>query len=479
MNSSKRSDGTRSWKAAAPQALSHSLHLPASIPALTTPPPSTSIPNTRKSQVLASLLGGAVGYLESCPGVCEVKLCTRPPMTPAALHTWDAVHLTTLAHQNAASKSPLTRPLDPQDRQSSLPMQHGHSQSMRRTSQHPVCQSRILPPDLIALYSISDGLSVQWSVRFGNDVILLGCLHVNSLERLARVDTPHLGPAKVTADKISKPEEGATPRPLTPSYGQQQQPRKAGRIPTSLKGVPHPPGPAYLLQDIPNHGKVCLCCPPYPKQHSVWFQNTSGAWYCLASSFSAYFRMMVSHLGVTGWQSGMTETGMGASLDWLGFYAVERAALCRRVRAILVGSPLMRNGAGGVVNCGGDEGVLAGGAAGGGAGSNSMEKASAVAGDDDGPETGWDLEKTLASIKTALSAKRAAAAAAAAVAAGQSALANAGGTTLASSIGLERLSASQQPLSSFENGRGSPEKSGTLSSGHSLRPSTAPSRLKT
>lgn len=42
----------------------------------------------------------------------------------------------------------------------------------------------------------------------------------------------------------------------------------------------------------------------------MWFQDLSCAWNYLAPSFSAYFRIMLHHLGLPSWQYAFTECGL-------------------------------------------------------------------------------------------------------------------------------------------------------------------------
>ncbi|KAJ3330069.1 Tubulin polyglutamylase complex subunit 2 [Blyttiomyces sp. JEL0837] len=290
---------------------------PQTTPSATATPPA---PHTRKSVILDALLGGAIGYLESCPGVCEVKLCTRSPATQESIQAWES-------------------------------RQQG---------------SLTVPDDLRGLYSISDGLIVQWSVRFGSDVVVLGNMHVNGLDRLQRID--NLGGSGTTTTSGST---GGS----TSSTGSSESVRRwwgaeLGRFPTSLNGVPHAPGICYMLHDSRGYGRVCLCYSSTSsvtttssstsstsgantgsasdrrkprntvKGPEVWFQDLGGVWYPLTRSFSSYFRLMVAHLGIFGWQMGLVEAGLPqAVLDWMCFYAPERAAVYRRVRAAVVKAP--------------------------------------------------------------------------------------------------------------------------------------------
>ena len=54
----------------------------------------------------------------------------------------------------------------------------------------------------------------------------------------------------------------------------------------------------------------------------VWFQDLSGKWNFLSSSFMKYFRMMVAHLGLPNWQYRFTEFGMDPiSSQWFALIA--------------------------------------------------------------------------------------------------------------------------------------------------------------
>ena len=143
---------------------------------------STNPHNKRKSQLLDAILGGAIGYLESCPGVCEVKLCTRAPTSPASILAWEKrqqhIHHQQQQHyQNYTHNNNIYS--DVNDRYESGKQAHNTHLSSSLIQ---------IPEDLKGLYSITDGLVVQWSVRFGNEVVVLGNLHINGLDRLTRVD---------------------------------------------------------------------------------------------------------------------------------------------------------------------------------------------------------------------------------------------------------------------------------------------------
>ncbi|CAM9690629.1 unnamed protein product, partial [Laminaria digitata] len=47
----------------------------------------------------------------------------------------------------------------------------------------------------------------------------------------------------------------------------------------------------------------------------VWLQDVSCRWHFLADSFTSYFRMMIVHLGVLGWQQAFSPVGLSPSTE--------------------------------------------------------------------------------------------------------------------------------------------------------------------
>ena len=52
----------------------------------------------------------------------------------------------------------------------------------------------------------------------------------------------------------------------------------------------------------------------------VWFQESSGRWFFISSSFMDYFRLMVTHLGLPGWQYLYTDVGLDpVARQWFNY----------------------------------------------------------------------------------------------------------------------------------------------------------------
>lgn len=118
---------------------------------------------------------------------------------------------------------------------------------------------------------------------------------------------------------------------------------------------------AYLLHDTKMVGKVVILYTKVPAQHNMASEELnemglsmkSQQWnieicllddttadpiitlYYLSPSFTAYFRLMLAHLGIIGWQSFVTTRGLhSCTYNWLSFYAPDRAKLYTKSRVM-------------------------------------------------------------------------------------------------------------------------------------------------
>ncbi|KAI8612478.1 hypothetical protein BC830DRAFT_1171041 [Chytriomyces sp. MP71] len=319
----------------------------------------------RKSTAIEALLGGCVGYLEKCPGVARVTIgTTRSPASPSSVRTWETHSAKRVQPGICRFNGSLVGPI-----------------------------SVSLPDDLAALFDVTDGISVTWSTRFTtafdpsnrdgfnqsaasakdssatteagalkDNLTRLGCIHVNPVEKLSFV--------------------------IVKGYAY-----LVGHV-KSLHGYELPPGPAFQIHDIGNNlGIVCLIYPlPSHIQTSetpvilstcqVWFHATrTQKWYFLANSFSSYFRMAVTHLGIRGWQLLYTDFGVPQELlDWLGFYSPAQAKVALRVRAYILGAACPEKGGVGTTKDGDEV-------------AHSEEVKKSIS------DSEWDLDRTFAIIR--------------------------------------------------------------------------------
>ncbi|KAJ1559025.1 hypothetical protein HK405_012300, partial [Cladochytrium tenue] len=328
----------------------------------------------RRSAALDAMLGGALGYLETCGMVREVQVRTGAAVGAAGVMAWEAREGVRLPHGLAA----------------------------------------------LCAY-VADGIEVEWRARgsgggvVGSGVgaagnaqaaaavaaaaVVVGRISVPALSRIRRLSIPTAAGMATMADDTNSSGAGRGVSGQGWSGGgaggqRRRQPRvrqrrqrstetshgdyddddandndgerwwwwwgtaagasRSGRAPRTLKGLPGPPtsGPVFVLSDerAAGIGQVCLCYDGAAiasdddedgasddddkgMSASVWLRDTGGAWYPLARSFGAYFRAQVAALGVEGWQQAHSARGLAAgAADWLGFASPGRAAMYRRVR---------------------------------------------------------------------------------------------------------------------------------------------------
>lgn len=115
-----------------------------------------------------------------------------------------------------------------------------------------------LPDDLRAILNVSNGFELCWFVKFGNFApIKIGSLSLSSLDDfIVNMDSFN--------DKIE----------------------------------------AYTIScDIEtcHYGQACIILPP-TSEPQIWFKPFKAESFMVAKSFSSYFRLMTSFLGIIGWQ---------------------------------------------------------------------------------------------------------------------------------------------------------------------------------
>ncbi|XP_068691129.1 tubulin polyglutamylase complex subunit 2-like [Montipora foliosa] len=210
---------------------------------------------------------GVVRSLEKKPGVTDVRLLDRQPADKHIIFTWE---------------------------------------------QKNMC---ILPEDLKSFYLTTNGLLIQWSIKFDGSVLPLGKMELNAVASLILLskatnisdDKPSL--ADLDSDTDEEDEQGH----VKPHFD------------TRCK--------VFELDPCDSFGKVCLVYKDVKagvttSQPEVWFLDRSLEWSYLASSFMDYFRMMIVHLGLPLWQYLFTSTGLSPETkQWFNLYAPTRLAI--------------------------------------------------------------------------------------------------------------------------------------------------------
>jgi len=201
-----------------------------------------------------------ISFLESHKAVTNVKFHERVPASSGSLTLW---------HQNNAPYS--------------------------------------LPNDYQQFLLSSDGLLLRWDVKFQEQTLSLGCMHLNSLSSCK--------PLQVDKTAIEMSEADLSPSDA--GAAQAKDARWDRSYVTALD-----------LDSTCMNGRVALLYKRGFNNPQVWFQDLSCKWNFIADTFTDYFRLMVMHLGLPHWQYSFTDLGMDrVSQQWFRLMSPERLSI--------------------------------------------------------------------------------------------------------------------------------------------------------
>ncbi|KAJ0023577.1 hypothetical protein NQD34_003476 [Periophthalmus magnuspinnatus] len=219
--------------------------------------------NLASKGVAERLTLGIIRILENMPGVADVRFAEREPAEKRSLLSWE---------------------------------------------QKRAC---ILPEDLRDFYLTTDGFTLNWNVKLDNESVPLGCMKLNSVSRLSPLMPPVSlfslpnAPSLCDLDWDEK-EPGLSWSPAPPHFDSRSR--------------------IFELDSCGGNGKVCLvyknCTPGVVAQSSeVWFLDRSLGWHFLTSSFTSYYRLMITHLGLPEWHYNFTPYGPSPQAkQWASLY---------------------------------------------------------------------------------------------------------------------------------------------------------------
>lgn len=204
---------------------------------------------------------GIIRILENMPGVADVRFAEREPAEKRSLLSWE---------------------------------------------QRNTC---ILPEDLRDFYLTTDGFTLHWSVKLDNESVPLGRMAVNSVSRLLPLVKPVSLFSLPNAPSLSDLDwdDDADPAfPAPPHFDARSR--------------------VFELDSCGGNGKVCLvynnCTPGVVAQSGeVWFLDRSLCWHFLSSSFTSFYRLMITHLGLPEWEYNYTPYGPSPQArQWASLY---------------------------------------------------------------------------------------------------------------------------------------------------------------
>ncbi|KAM4613679.1 tubulin polyglutamylase complex subunit 2 [Polymixia lowei] len=207
---------------------------------------------------------GITRILESMPGVVDVRFVEREPAEKRCLLSWE---------------------------------------------QKNTC---ILPEDLRDFYLTTDGFTLTWSVKLDNECVPVGCMMIHSVARLRPLVQPTSlfslpnAPTLADLDWEENNTEGSGGGPTAPHFDSRSR--------------------IFELDSCGGNGKVCLvyknCTQGVVAQHSeMWFLDRSLNWHYLTPTFTSYYRLMITHLGLPEWQYAFTPYGPSPQAkQWASLY---------------------------------------------------------------------------------------------------------------------------------------------------------------
>ncbi|XP_038600235.1 tubulin polyglutamylase complex subunit 2 isoform X1 [Tachyglossus aculeatus] len=166
-----------------------------------------------------------------------------------------------------------------------------------------------LPEDLKNFYLMTDGFHMTWSVKLDDNPVRLGCMMINDLSRLTKLSESSmysLPNAPTLADLEDDTDEEAS----------DDQPDKPHFDSRSL---------IFELDSCRGNGKVCLV---YQRTEAaaaprtaIWFLDRALYWHFLTDTFTAYYRLLVTHLGLPQWQYAFTSYGISPQAkQWFNMF---------------------------------------------------------------------------------------------------------------------------------------------------------------
>nr|XP_002740692.2 PREDICTED: tubulin polyglutamylase complex subunit 2-like [Saccoglossus kowalevskii] len=227
------------------------------------------IPHTK--EMFDRLTMGIVRSLEKRPGVSDVRLLDRKPAERHIVVSWEQKN------------------------------------------------SCMLPDDLKRFYLTTDGMLLQWNIKFDEHVGQLGRMEINAMSNVVKLggnnsssNTPSL--VDIDYDTDDEDSDGIVDNTApTPHFDTRSR--------------------VFELDPCEGYGKVCFVYrdtkPGSPAQHpEIWFLDRSLRWHYLADTFTQYFRLMLMHLGLPQWQYTFTDIGLSPQAkQWFNMYAPVRLTM--------------------------------------------------------------------------------------------------------------------------------------------------------
>ncbi|XP_030047753.1 tubulin polyglutamylase complex subunit 2 [Microcaecilia unicolor] len=173
----------------------------------------------------------------------------------------------------------------------------------------------ILPEDLKNFYLMTDGFHMTWNVKFDDYPMQLGSMVINSISKLTQLGSSsmyNLPNAPTLADLEDDVEEE-----VSLSEGNKKGREKPCFNSRNL---------IFELDSCSGNGKVCLVYRVSKTglilpDTEIWFLDRALYWHFLTDTFTAYYRLLITHLGLPQWQYAFTNYGVSPQAkQWFNMF---------------------------------------------------------------------------------------------------------------------------------------------------------------
>ncbi|XP_045383630.1 tubulin polyglutamylase complex subunit 2 [Lemur catta] len=166
----------------------------------------------------------------------------------------------------------------------------------------------MMPEDLKNFYLMTNGFHMTWSVKLDEHTIPLGNMTINSISKLTQLNQSSmysLPNAPTLADLEDDTHEASEDQPEKPHFDSRSV--------------------IFELDSCNGNGKVCLVYktgkPALAQDTEIWFLDRALYWHFLTDTFTAYYRLLITHLGLPQWQYAFTSYGISPQAkQWFSMY---------------------------------------------------------------------------------------------------------------------------------------------------------------
>ncbi|XP_040589983.1 LOW QUALITY PROTEIN: tubulin polyglutamylase complex subunit 2-like [Mesocricetus auratus] len=165
----------------------------------------------------------------------------------------------------------------------------------------------VMPEDVRNFYLMTNGFHMTWSGKLDEHIIPLGSMVINGISKLTQLNQSSMYslPNAPTLADLEDDEEGNEEQPEKPRL--------------DCRSV------IFELDSCNGNGKVCLLYkhgkPGLAHDTEIWFLDRALYWHFLTDTFTAYYRLLITHLGLPQWQYAFTSYGISPQAkQWFSMY---------------------------------------------------------------------------------------------------------------------------------------------------------------